>query len=84
MVTMDKATGKLLGRTHVLSRGFLESGMSDSMIEKMRQVIADSLNGAKNRPDRADIDGCIHDALAGFIHDEMGRRPMILPFTVEI
>ena len=84
MVTMDKATGKLLGRTHVLSRGFLESGMSDSMIEKMRQVIAESLNGARNMADRADVDGCIHDALAGFIRDETGRRPMILPFTVEV
>ena len=84
MVTVDKHTGKPLGRPDVVSKGFIETKMSESVMEEARQAIVDSLAGAEHVSERADVNARIHDALVRFVYDKTGRRPMILPLAVEI
>jgi len=84
IVTMDKHTGKPIGRPDVVSRGFVEAEMSDGLMERARDVITQALSGAEHVADRSDFNTRVHDALARFLYDETRRRPMVLPVSVEV
>ena len=84
MVTIDRRTGKPIGRPDVVSRGFIEAEMSDSVMERARQAILAALAGAEHVSDRSDINNRVHDALAAFVYQETRRQPMVLPLTVEV
>jgi ribonuclease J len=84
IVTIDRHTGKPIGRPDVVSRGFIESDMSDGLMERARDVIVEALAGAERVADRADFSSRVHDALSRFLYDETRRRPMILPISVEV
>ncbi|MFQ6019684.1 MAG: ribonuclease J [Dehalococcoidia bacterium] len=84
IVTIDKHTGKPIGRPDVVSRGFIETEMSDTVMERARAAILDALAGAEHVPDRGDINMRVHDAVAKLVYDDTRRRPMVLPLTVEV
>ena len=84
IVIIDKHTGKPIGSPDVVSRGFTEGEMSDSLMERARQAIVEALSGAEHVSDRGDINSRVHDALAKFVYHETRRRPMVLPLTVEV
>jgi ribonuclease J len=84
IVTIDKHTGKPIGRSDVVSRGFIESEMSDSVMERVRAAILDALAGDEHVSDRGDVNSRVHDAVASLIYEDTRRRPMVLPLTVEV
>lgn len=84
IVAMDKHTGKPIGRPDVVSRGFIESEMSDGLMERAKDVVVQALRGAEHVADRADFNTRVHDALARFLYEETRRRPMVLPVSVEV
>jgi len=84
IVTMDKHTGKPIGRPDVVSRGFIEEEMSDSLMERAGDVILGSLAGEEHVAGRRDFNTRVHDSLSRFLYDETRRRPMILPLSVEV
>jgi ribonuclease J len=84
IVTIDKHTGKPIGRPDVVSRGFIEGEMSDSLMERAGDVILESLAGAAHVAGRGDFNTRVHDSLSRFLYDETRRRPMILPLSVEV
>ncbi len=84
IVSIDKHTGKPIGRPDVVSRGFIEADMSDSLMERAGEVILESLAGAEHVAGRGDFNTRVHDALSRFLFDETRRRPMVLPLSVEV
>ena len=84
IVAIDKHTGKPIGRPDVVSRGFVEADMSDGLMERVRDVIIESLRSADHVADRADFNTRVHDALSRFLYAETRRRPMVLPVSVEV
>ncbi|MDP2673835.1 MAG: ribonuclease J [Dehalococcoidia bacterium] len=84
IVTIDKHTGKPIGRPDVVSRGFIEGEMSDSLMERAGDVILESLAGGEHVAGRRDFNTRVHDSLSRFLYDETRRRPMILPLSVEV
>jgi len=84
IVAMDKHTGKPIGRPDVVSRGFIESEMSDGLMERAKDVIVQALKGAEHVADKADFNTRVHDALSRFLYEETRRRPMVLPVSVEV
>ncbi len=84
IVTMDKHTGKPVGRPDVISRGFAEADMSDDLMEKARDVIVEALRGAEHVSGRGDFNTRVHDALSRFLYERTKRRPMVLPVSVEV
>ncbi len=84
IVSIDRHTGKPIGRPDVVSRGFIEADMSDSLMERARDVVEEALAGQEHMADRADFNARVHDALSRFLYKQTRRRPMILPFSVEI
>jgi mRNA degradation ribonuclease J1/J2 len=53
-------------------------------MERARDVIVEALEGAEHVADRADFNQRVHNALQRFLYDEIRRRPMILPVSVEV
>ncbi len=84
IVTIDKHTGKPIGHPDVVSRGFVETEMSESLLEGAREVIMEALSGAEHVAERSDFNARVRDALSRFLYDETRRRPMILPMSVEV
>ncbi len=84
IVTIDRHTGKPIGRPDVVSRGFIEAEMSDSLMERAGEVILASLAGAEHVAERSDFNARVRDALSRFLYDETRRHPMVLPLCVEV
>jgi len=84
IVAMDKHTGKPIGRPDVVSRGFIETEMSDGLMERAKDVVVEALKGAEHVANRADFNTRVHDALSRFLYEETRRRPMVLPVSVEV
>ena len=84
IVTIDRHTGKPIGRPDVVSRGFIEAEMSDSLMERAGDVILAALAGAEHVADRGDFSARVHQSLSRFLYDETHRRPMVLPLSVEV
>ncbi|MGH8247527.1 MAG: ribonuclease J [Gammaproteobacteria bacterium] len=84
IVAIDKHTGKPIGRPDVVSRGFIESEMSDGLMERARDAVVQALAGADHVADRADFNTRVHDTLSRFLYEETHRRPLVLPVSVEV
>ena len=85
IVSIDRHTGKPIGRPDVVSRGFVETEISESLMERAKDVIASALEGGPEHvADRADFSQRVHNALQRFFYNETRRRPMILPVSVEV
>jgi ribonuclease J len=84
IVAMDKHTGKPQGRPDVISRGFIDGEMPDDLMERVRDVIVESLRGDEHVAGRADFNARVHDALSRYLYEKTRRRPMILPVSVEV
>ena len=84
IVAIDRQTGKPIGRPDVVSRGFIESEMSDGLMERAKDVVVQALGGGAHVANKADFNTRVHDALYRFQFEETRRRPMVLPVSVEV
>ena len=85
IITVNRQTGKLVGRPDIVSRGFVEPGETKDMIEKSRDLVARALDHSGVRPaDWGFIYSKVRDILHKFYYDQTKRRPMILPVMVKV
>lgn len=86
IANIDIAKNELLGNTNITTRGFVlvnENGELLSRIEYMaNQIIKSNLEAKKLN--YADLKMQIIQEVAPFIHEETGRKPIILPVFMEI
>ena len=85
IITINRQTGKLIGRPDIITRGFVDTREDRDMIEKSRDLIARALDHGRDRPaDWGFINTKVKDMLNKFYYDQIKRRPMILPFMVKV
>lgn len=84
IVTVDKQTGKLERAAEVLARGFVDVEEREDLLDRSKQVVADSIKGVDHYAEFGDINARIRDAVSKFLYDETRRRPMVLTVTVEV
>jgi ribonuclease J len=84
VIAVDKQTGQVIDLPDVLSRGFVEPGEADTLMDRVRQVAMESLDGAEHRVEWPVINARVKDTVAKFLYDETHRRPMVLPVPVEV
>jgi ribonuclease J len=87
IITVNRQTGKLVGRPDIVSRGFVEpkEAKDKEMIEKSRELVARTLDHSGVRPaDWGFIYSKVRDILNKFYYDQTKRRPMILPVMVKV
>ncbi len=84
ILTVDKQTGKLVGRPDVVSRGVTGIEESEELLERTREMVVAALRGADHVAEWSIVNSNVKDAVAKFLYDETHRRPMILPVAVEV
>jgi len=85
IITVNRQTGKLVGRPDIVSRGFVDTREAKDMLEESRDIVARSLDHSGVRPaDWGFIYAKVRDILHKFYYDQTKRRPMILPVMVKV
>ena len=84
ILTMEKQTGRVVGRPEVVSRGFVDMDESDDLIERTRDTILRALEGADHIVEWGAVHTQVKESVAKFLYDQTRRRPMVLPVAVEV
>jgi ribonuclease J len=85
IITVNRQTGKLVGRPDIVSRGFVDAKESKDMINESRDLVAKALDHGGTRPaDWGFINTKVRDTLNKFYYEQTRRRPMVLPFMVKV
>ncbi|MFC1900207.1 ribonuclease J [Chloroflexota bacterium] len=85
IITVNRQTGKLMGRPDIVSRGFVDTRGSKDMIDESRDLVASVLDHGGTRPaDWGFINTKVRDTLNKFYYEQTRRRPMVLPFMVKV
>ncbi|MFW6151224.1 MAG: hypothetical protein ACOC6A_06785 [Chloroflexota bacterium] len=65
-------------------RGFVDTGDNQYLIEKSRDVVASALKeNRKKLSEQSYVEAKIRSSLTKFFHDQVHRRPVIIPVVVE-
>lgn len=85
VVALDSQTGELAREPEVLTRGFVQAGESDELIEEMRRRMVETVRRLqKAHRARDTIHDEVRDVLLQLIYHRTGRRPMVLPLILEL
>jgi ribonuclease J len=85
VVTVDKQTGKVLGRPEIITRGFVHGNEQDPIIdEAIRRVMEAVQNPGDHISEIALLKSQIKDGVSRFLFEQTKRRPMVFPVVVEV
>jgi ribonuclease J len=84
IIAVEKQTGRVAGRPDVVSRGFVDIEESADLLERTRDKVVASLEGADHIAEWGVVNTKVKDMIAKFLYDETRRRPMVLPVSVEV
>jgi len=85
VVTVDKQTGKLLGRPEIITRGFIHGNEQDPIIDEAIMRVVDSIqNPGDHISEIALLKSQIKDGVSRFLFEQTKRRPMVFPVVVEV
>jgi ribonuclease J len=85
VVTVDKQTGKVVGRPEIITRGFVHGNEQDPMIdEAIRRVMESVESPGDHISEIALLKSQIKDGVSRFLFEQTKRRPMVFPVVVEV
>jgi ribonuclease J len=85
IITINKQSGKLMGRPDIVSRGFVDTREAKDMLEESRDLVARTLDHSGARPTEWSlVNSKVKDVLNKFYYEQTKRRPMVLPFMVQV
>jgi ribonuclease J len=82
--TVERQTGRLVGRPDIVSRGFVDIEESADLLERTRDMAAAALEGADHILEWSVANQQVKEVVARFLYDKTRRRPMVLPVAVEV
>jgi ribonuclease J len=86
VATISTDDGSVVADPEVIFRGVAFLDEADGLVEELKDVVEDTLEGAAEANTREVhlIQEDLHDALARLVYERLRRRPMILPVVVEV
>jgi ribonuclease J len=81
MVAINRATGEVVADPEILTRGFVYVAEADDLIEGAKDRMWELL---KSPGAASGIRNKIRDELQRYCYARTGRRPLILPFVIEV
>jgi ribonuclease J len=68
-----------------MTRGFINAGEEQKLVEKGRDVVLSALNHDRGRlSEPSFVDARVKDSLSRFFYEQIHRRPVIIPVVVEV
>jgi ribonuclease J len=90
-IAVDAESGKLAERPRIMTRGFINAGEEQKLIEKGRDVVLAALENGKGEfisrrrlSEPSFVDAKVKDSLSRFFYEQIHRRPVIIPVVVEV
>jgi ribonuclease J len=84
-IAVDAENGKLAEKPRIVTRGLVDSGAEQKLIEKGRDVVLAALDHDRKRLGERDfVDARVRDSLSRFFYEQIHRRPVIIPVVVEV
>ena len=84
VVTVDKQTGRLVGRPEIVTRGFV-GGPDDPVIAgAVERVLAALDTPGDHTSEIGLLKAQIKDSLSQYLYEQTKRRPMVFPVVVEV
>jgi len=90
-VAIDTESGKLAEKPRIITRGFVDAGEGQALIEKGRDVVLSALENRKEQfisrrrlGEPSFVDAKVKDSLSKFFYERIHRRPIIIPVVVEV
>jgi len=84
-IAIDVENGRLAGRPCIITRGFINGGQEQTLIEQGQDVVLAALNNDKKRlTEPGFVDARMKDSLNRFFYERIHRRPVIIPVVVKI
>jgi ribonuclease J len=84
-IAIDAESGELAERPRIITRGFVDAGEGQTLIEKGRDVVLAALNHDRRRlVEPSFVDAKVKDSLSRFFYEQIHRRPVIIPVVVEV
>ncbi len=84
-IAIDAGNGKLAGKPRIITRGFVDAGENQALIEKGQDVVLAALDyDGKRLLEPRFVDAKVKDSLSKFFYERIHRRPIIIPVVVEV
>ena len=85
VITQDGRTGELARPPEMVSSGFIDMEEHGAMVSATAHVVMEALNSNGDHPVEKDaLAKLVKDTVGNFLHQQTGRRPMIIPVVVEV
>jgi ribonuclease J len=86
VVGIHPTSGEVVAGPDLVSRGFLLEGAQQPLLEEARAAILSGLDGIspESRGDPMEVQESVRRTLKRFFDKRLDRRPMILPFVMEM
>ncbi|MFL5779609.1 MAG: ribonuclease J [Chloroflexota bacterium] len=85
VVTVDKQSGRVIGRPEIITRGFVHLNERDPIMEEAaRRVLAAIENPGDHISEVGLLKSQIKDGVSSFLYEQTKRRPMVFPVVVEV
>ena len=85
IITINKQTGKMVGRPDIVSRGFVDTREAKEMLDESCELVARVLDRGGDRSAQwSFVNAKVRDTLNKFYYQQTKRRPMVLPFMVKV
>jgi ribonuclease J len=83
-VGIDRLSGQVRAGPELITRGFIEPGLSDELMRETRAEVASAVRRAGERPDLSILQEAIHDSVSRLLWRRTHRRPMVIPLVTEL
>ncbi len=87
IVSVDRQTGQIMAGPEIVTRGFVHAKESGDLLEAVKATLQRTLNTYTNGNQTDDwgyLSRELRDSAANYLFRETRRRPMILPFVMEV
>jgi ribonuclease J len=84
-LAIDAGSCKLAGRPRIITRGIVDAGEEQELIEKGQEVVLAALNHDRRRlVEPSFVDAKVKNSLSSFFYERIHRRPIIIPVVMEV
>jgi ribonuclease J len=90
-IAIDTESGKLAEKPRITTRGFIDAGEEQTLIEKGQEVVLSALENGRKEViskrrllDHGFVDAKVKSSLSRFFYERIHRRPVIIPVVVEV